>query len=114
MIIPMPMMNMGGGGKNTHLSVIIMSNIVLLFFLLFFVYQYNVDENYIESFWKWSWDMHYKYSEYHFCNWKKIDTYAGLASVFFWIPFFTINGITFIIWSSEKIEKLLDKKEKLL
>jgi len=101
-----PMMSAGGGTPKTELSIVIMFNIFLLLVLAFFVYQYHIDKDYIGSFWEWSWDENYKFRDFN-KTLEVIDTYASVAGICFWIPFFVINGMAFFAWVSNKIEKLL-------
>lgn len=103
MIVPIPFFNFGAGlGKNTLLSILILFNILLLIFGVI-VYNIYLNDNYLGSFWQWSWDTVY------FLKVGVENTHAGDIAPLFWIALFLIDGMALFVLATEWIEKFLDK-----
>lgn len=103
-------MNYGGGSQKTHIAMLIVCNVVLLILFTIFYYLFTIDQ-YPGNFWEWSWDVRYSFKDYG-KTLKEIDTNAGLAWMFFWVPLFFINGIALVVWCSMKITDLLENRFK--
>jgi hypothetical protein len=96
----------GGGSKSLYLSIIIVSNFLILITLSVFYYLFT-QESYNGSFYTWCDDYYYQW------DMEKIGkiSYAGNAFIV-WIAFFLVNGIALFTWMCIKLDDFLSKKIK--
>ena len=109
-MIPMSI-NTSGGGSLSNKAAISMWIVINFLCLISFCVLYYLfsKENYNSTFWDWTWDNNFRLSQYKCCDWKIIDTYAGLGVIFLWIPLFLINGIALIVLLVSIVERLINK-----
>lgn len=113
MIIIPNLLNLNGGGvtKNSAISILIVFNLLLLvsFCVLYYLFT---KENYDGTFWAWTWDDDFRYNQFRCCNFKYIDTYAGMGVIFLWIPLFYTNGIAIVFLLISLVEKFIQNLYK--
>lgn len=110
MFLPMPINNSGGGNlsKKSAISIWIVINFLCLISFCVLYYLFS-KENYNSTFWDWTWDNDFRLSQYKCCDWKIIDTYAGLGVIFLWIPLFVMNGLALMFFLFSVVEKIIGK-----